>query len=154
MCLFSCRTILCSNQFITPVFIGFSASDMDTLVIRKYQKNDNFLHLMDTILVVNDPPVADYFMSKDTTFVVPNVLSGEEKYLMPGYDWQIYIPSKKRMVSLSAIISPQKEYRCFGDHCGCINPITSFLQDGQLSVPQIDPIQNYGGGYVTYISNQ
>lgn len=143
------RTVTCSNQYITPAFIGFSISDIDTLIIREYKKDDNFLHLNDTILIINDPHVASYTTSNDTSIVVLNVISGESKYILPDHDWQIYIPAKKMTIEISNIISPQTEYACF--KCGCINPINSFVQNGQTMIPQSKNIPYFGNGYLTYI---
>jgi len=149
-----CRTIYCSNSYITPAFIGFSSQDIDTLIIRKYEQNDSFNHLIDTTIITNNPNLSFYGVSNDTTIVVLNILSGEEKYIVPGYDWQIYIPFQNRTVSISNIVSPQTDYHCFGDDCGCENPINLLLQDGQKTIPQIGNIQYYGSGYLTFISNQ
>jgi len=130
----ACKSIHCSNQDIVPVFIGFSASDIDTFIIRTYQKADNFQHLLDTALITNDKRMGWYISSNDTTTVVLDFIGGErKKYLIPGYDWQIYIPSLQRTDSIWDIISPQEETDCF--KCSCWNPINSFRQNGVQVVP-------------------
>lgn len=77
---------------------------MDTLIVRQFEPDDNFLHLIDTTLFTNDPKVAFYYTSHDTTIVVLNILSGEEKYIIPNYDWQIYIPAKNKTILISKIV--------------------------------------------------
>ena len=95
LALTSCnRTVPCSNQYITPAFVGFILSDLDTLVVRKYKKDDNFNTLLDTALIISNSNVLSSGSSNDTTIVLLNYISGEEKYIFPDHDWQIYIPAK------------------------------------------------------------
>ena len=147
-----CKTIPCRNTFLTPAFIGFSPSDIDTIIIRQYKKNDNFFHLLDTTLITNNPHIAYYSTSHDTTIIVLNVISGEEKYIFPDNDWQVYIPAKNKTVSISTINSPQTSYKCFGDNCGCTNPIDSFIQDGVTTIPQSKDVPYFGTTYLLYIN--
>jgi hypothetical protein len=157
----SCKTIDCSNQFITPAFVGFSSADLDTIIIRKFQKGTNFQQLLDTSLFTldtamrsNNPTFAPSHTSNDTTTVLLNFTSGEAKFILPNNDWQIFLPAKKLTVSISDIVSPQTEYKCFGDNCGCGNPITSLVQNGQQVIPQMGSLQyfSFGFGYLTYIN--
>jgi hypothetical protein len=142
------RTRPCSNAYITPVFVGFEISDLDTIIVREYNKGDNFQQILDTALIPYDPNVLSFYTSNDTTTVNLNFISGEAKYIVPDYDWQIYIPAQNLTISISNIIS-QTVFSCF--KCGCLNPINSFVQNGQVTIPQVKPIPNFGSGYVTYI---
>lgn len=144
------RTISCSNQYITPAFIGFNLSDLDSIIVRQYKNDGNFLQLIDTTLITFDTTFLKTTSSNDTTFVLLNHITGQEKYIFPDHDWQIYIPPKNMTFSISNIISPQTEYSCF--KCNCWNPINSFVQNTQTFIPQIKKIPNLGGGfYLTYI---
>ena len=140
----------CASDYITPVFVGFSVSDIDTLVVRKYKQNDNFLHLVDTVVI--SASLYGYIASNDTTVVDVNTISGYT-YITADFDWQIYIPAKNRTISVSNIVSMIKESSCY--RCTCINPITSFVQDGQLTLSTIDSAKIFGLpiGYITYIHN-
>ena len=156
LALTSCnRTVPCSNQYITPAFVGFILSDLDTLVVRKYKKDDNFNTLLDTALIISNSNVLSSGSSNDTTIVLLNYISGEEKYIFPDHDWQIYIPAKNMVVSISKFISPQTDQKCVlgGDLCpSCSNPINSFIQNGQQVIPQYGKIPYSGGAYyLTYI---
>jgi hypothetical protein len=147
------RTVPCSNQYITPVFVGFKISDLDTLVIREYKKDDNFIDLLDTALIATDNTVLSSGTSNDTTIVLLNQISGQEKYIFPDHDWQIYIPATNMIVSMSNFVSPQTDRKCVlgGDLCpGCLNPINSFLQNGQPVIPLYSD-KKYHSGYLTYI---
>jgi phenylpyruvate tautomerase PptA (4-oxalocrotonate tautomerase family) len=136
----------CVKNHINPAFIGFSTADIDTLVLRAYQPNDNYQHLVDTILVINLNATI-YTTKNDTTVVYVND-SNPDHWVSPGFDWQIYIPAKNRTISISNIVSTQTE----GPGRACWNPINSFAQDGQLIVPQhIQTGQFYTSGYMAYI---
>lgn len=143
------RTRPCSNAYITPVFVGFAIADLDTIVVREYVKGDNFQHVLDTALIPYDPNVLSSYTSHDSTIVELNFITGEEKYIFPDHDWQIYIPAQNLTISISNIISIQTEVSCF--RCRCENSINSFVQNGQQAIPQVKPIKNFGNKYVTYI---
>ncbi len=148
------RTFPCYNQFVTPAFIGFKLSDLDTVIVREYEKGNNFSHLLDTAIIISDTTFLKSATSNDTTIILLNHISGEEKEIFPDHDWQIYIPAQNLVVSMSNFASPQKTKKCLigGDLCpGCSNPIDSFLQNGQKIIPQYGTIKYYGNYYVTYI---
>jgi hypothetical protein len=143
-----CGPAPCANGPITPFFIGFSPGDIDTLVVRQFKPDDNFQHLTDSTLFINHVNIL-YTTSNDTAIVNFNHISGEEKYILPGSDWQIYIPSINKTISISNIISPQSESSCF--KCGCLNVIKSFEQDGQSTIPQLGAVPYFGENYLMYI---
>jgi hypothetical protein len=144
------RTITCSDHYITPAFIGFNLPDLDSIIVRQYEKGGTFLQLIDTTQITSDTTFLKSTSSGDTIFVLLNQISGQEKYIFPDHDWQIYIPANNITFSISNIISPQAEYSCF--KCNCWNPISSFVQNTQTVVPQINKIPNLGGDfYLTYI---
>ena len=137
----------CQDTYITPLFIGFTDAEIDTLVVRQFIPNDNFAHVRDSAIF--DANKVFYSRHTDTVLVLFNVISGREKYIMPGADWQIFIPSLNRTISISNIESPQTEGPCF--KCGCRNPINSFTQDAQTVTPGTAPIPNSGDNYILYI---
>jgi len=136
---------------MAPEFIGFSAGELDTVVVRSYPLNDNFLHPIDSMIFTRTETPGMYITSNDTTFVALNHISGPLKYIMPGHDWQIYLPAINRTISFSAINSPRTHMHCFGD-CWCVNPINSFVQDTALVVPGYarNPLMG-GQTYVVFI---
>lgn len=144
------RSVPCSNQYITPAFIGFTLSDLDSITVRRFKKDGAFLQLIDTATVSLDTNFLKSTAANDTNFVKLNIISGKEKYLFPDHDWQIYIPAKNLTFSISSIISPPTESSCF--KCGCWNPINSFVQNTQTIIPALRKIPNLGGEYyITYI---
>ena len=149
------RTVACGNQYVTPVFVGFPLSDLDTLVVREFTKGDNFSTLLDTAVIVTGQYDLVEASSHDTTVVLFNYISGEERYLFPDHDWQIIVPAQNLVISLSGFDSPTLFKKCTlgGDLCpACANPINSFLQNNELIVPRYGKSPFSGDSlYLTYI---
>ena len=136
----------CNKGFINPAFVGFSPGDINTFILRAYKPNENYLHLLDTIIVQNVDPTI-YTTSNDTTIVYIN--ANIDQLVVPGFDWQIYIPAKNRTVMISNIVSNPTE----GGH-QCRNPINSFMQDGQVITPiYMQTNKFYTSGFMIYIQN-
>jgi hypothetical protein len=122
----ACKT-RCGDQGFTPVFIGFPPADLDTIILKKYLKGGNTQNLLDSTIITRQ--TTRYQPSNDTTVVMMND-TGEDFYLTPDFDWQMYLPAKRVTISITDIVSPHRTEHCYD--CGCINSITSFLQNGQL----------------------
>jgi hypothetical protein len=146
--LLSCKRE-CVKNSVSPVFIGFSPADIDTFVLRAYKSNDNYQHLVDTVLVrLGGRGI--YTTSGDTTTVFVND-SDPNHSISPGFDWEVYIPAKNRTISISDI--KETQIKNYGRVCW--NPINSFIQDGRIVVPQlVETGQDFTSGYMTYIHNQ
>jgi hypothetical protein len=134
-----CISKPCSLSHLTPAFIGFSQDDLDTIVVRHYEANGNFNHLLDTLVVTK----GEWYLksSADTTVIETNSISAPveaQNHLSPGYDWEIYVPAVKKVILISHIIFEQTEQRAFilNDRWGCSSPITSYVQDGQQTMAQ------------------
>ncbi len=138
----------CGNNEVKTSFINFSPVQLDTIVIRAYQPHDNFQHLTDTILITKNDGRSVYTIRNDTTFIAIND-SNPLHNIFPGNDWQIYIPSIRKTISISNITSENNE-----GGKKCRNPITSFIQDGQLVHPTyVNSHYLYNSGYIAYISH-
>jgi hypothetical protein len=146
---FSCNPKhACVDNYINPAFIGFLPSDIDTFVLKKYKQNDNFQHLLDTILVI-DKYASIYTVSNDTTVVYVNS-SDPTHWIRPAFDWQVYLPAKNKTVQISSITSTQVEDK----GRTCYNPINSFNVDGQVIFPVLVQTDKfYTRGYRVYIKN-
>jgi hypothetical protein len=145
--LMGCPEHTCKPDYINPAFIGFTPADIDTIVFRAYKRDDNFQHLIDTVIVI-DSYSGIYTRMHDTTIVDVNS-SDPNHFINPNFDWQIYIPAKHRTVSISNIMTDATQGRR-----GCSNPIISFIQDGQTIAPHwFDSNKFYISGYRAYIQN-
>jgi hypothetical protein len=125
----TCRT----NQ-INPVFIGFTESEIDTIILRKYTTNGNFSELLDTMLIdMTGAPqyTYRYAVHHDSTIFCIIVVDSSVTAIGAGYDWRVYIPSRNKTISISEIEN--------GPHVGiafCPDPVASFQQDG---LPIVSP---------------
>ena len=145
--LMGCPEHTCVNNSINTAFIGFSAADIDTIVLRAYQVNTNFQRLERTVVVINRNPTI-YTTLHDTTIVYVNSNDRGDS-INPGFDWQIYIPAKQKTVSISNIMTDATQGRR-----GCSNPIMSFVQDGKTIIPhRVDNRLFYTSGYRAYVTN-
>ncbi len=97
----------CINLPIQPAFIGYASSDIDTFVLRKFKANDNYHSLIDTFIINGNYSI--YNTTNDTTIVFINDANNDNNAgIFVGYDWQIFIPSKNKIVLISDIISEMK----------------------------------------------
>lgn len=138
----------CVNSYIHPAFIGFSSSDIDTIILRAYKPNENFQHRVDTILVTNKG-ASIYTNDNDTTIIYQND-SDPNHWIRQGLDWELYIPAKNKTIRITNINGTQVE----GKGRVCYNPINSFTVNGQKIIPI--PVQTdefYTSGYRVYIHN-
>ena len=137
--LFGCtKEYDCNDLPIQPVFIGFSQSDIDTFIVRKFKANDNYQNLIDTFMVKYGT-YSLYKISNDTTTVFVGDASNDGKVgIKVGYDWQIFIPSKSKTVFISDIISEKRTGK-YGHGIfsldkvpDCVNRIFSAKIDNQI----------------------
>jgi len=143
-----CSNKPCLNNTITPVFIGFSQADIDTIVLRAFKPNDNYLHLIDTVVIVNKG-ASIYTIKNDTTIVFVNS-SNPNDWINPDFNWQVYLPAKNKTTSISNIRATQTE----GSGRSCLNPINSFEQDGQsITAFLTQSGYDYTSGYMAFIHN-
>ncbi len=127
--LYGCaREVTCTDTNIEIGFVGFAKSDFDTVVLRKYQPDDNYQHLIDSTVFFNDS--STIFQSNDTIRVS---VGYQPDGIKAGNDWQIYLPRKNRIISISSIKSEQESIKCHftftKSQCYCINKIYSVKLD-------------------------
>jgi hypothetical protein len=97
----------CSNNRINPAFIGFSKFQIDTIILRRFQPNENFANLIDTIVLTNPSldtsccNLSRYSLQGDTTIIFTNYDTIAP--IRAGYDWQIYIPATGSTIKISDI---------------------------------------------------
>ena len=123
-----CEPRPCINSNLNPVFVGFTSPNIDTIIVRAYQPNDSFNYLLDTIII----PTAYGVRHDDSLYLDFRGYNTKRGYpeLSPSYDWEIYIPSINKVITISQIISQQTTTSAWKRDCR--NPIQSCIQDGQL----------------------
>ena len=131
----------CTDKQLQPVFIHFQPAEIETFTLRKYTAGENFRNLLDTF-VVRVGYNAYYQVRQDTTIVfIPDGSHG----IKPGYDWQLFIPSRQRTILVSEIKSERttgkRGYGLFSMDPGptCENRVFSAKVNTQLvTFPLLD----------------
>src|SRR5690606_34052609 len=82
-------------QFLSPAFIlvNYTEQEMDTLILRRYEKNNNFSNLLDT-LMLSKAEITYKKVGDDSVSVTSNK-DGYVKFAAELYenDWEIYVPA-------------------------------------------------------------
>lgn len=101
------REFDCADTAIEPTFIGYQLSDVNNLVIRKYNINNNFQQAIDSF--VRDNSNSQIQMNGDT---IHCYIFGEKGRMVRGYEWEIYLPSPNRKIRISSINGEQVKGKC------------------------------------------
>jgi len=139
------------------VFIGFSSSDIDTLVLRAYIPNKGFSQLVDTVELTYGGWKLNY---SDSIFVDTygyGSASITTKYgyqdLTSGHDWSIYIPAVDTTIYISEIVdSAWEDNQYLGNTCW--NPIKSCVVNGKFTQIEYADYGNSYKGYLLYINKR
>ena len=126
----SCVKCPCIDYYIGPNFIGFNPSEVDTVIIRKYSKNNNFNTLIDTAFFDNKTS----FQIQKSNDTISFPYSPGNFSIDKNYDWILFLPSINRIFKISNIVSPQVSLPC-PNKIQCVNPINSLNIDGVISTP-------------------
>ena len=119
------KTINCTDPYINLAFIGIPRTDIDTITVRKYPRDSNFLQPIDSFnLIENLNAITIPNQTGDTIRIHPNV---PELAIENGFDWQIYIPSTGHTFLLTKIVTQSKSEKCgtFSTSCYCENKVVS-----------------------------
>ena len=128
----------CSDVRIVPMFIGYSQTDIDTILVKQYSPNENFQTLIDSFEIVNEYST-NYVFLHDTIGVFYNTF----KEIKAGFDWQISIPAINKNLWITHIDTEKRTMRCnWGifsmgrTNCTCSNRIFSLqMNNSQMVYP-------------------
>lgn len=121
LCFFSCKRkcpCIPADQLIQ--IISFSKDETDTIIVRRYTKGTNYQTLQDSVLI--DSSNCNYIYVGDTLQLATSSLIG---HITSNFDFEIFIPSVKRLIKISDITEQQSEGLCGR----CVNLITKYLMD-------------------------
>lgn len=130
---YSCGSYNCSEaQGLRISTIGLTATEIDTIILRKFIKGSAFTKLVDSIVLTSANTAFQFpYSTPDTSFM--GVL--DEKILIRSpYDYEIYIPAVNKLTKIAGVDEPQQKIKrgfLSTDKTGCINSIVSYQQDGQ-----------------------
>lgn len=133
---------------MVPAFIGFSKSQTDTVILKRFTADGNFASPIDSAIISSDTinfhPYR-YSVQGDTTLIFTyNDSIGQ---IRAGYDWQIYIPGTHSTINISDI-----ENGTLVSCKGCPPNIVSYVQNGvQVNSPAHIENGTTDDGYRIYI---
>jgi hypothetical protein len=115
----------CPNELLLPVYKGYAINEIDTVIVKRFQKGSNFSSFIDSVLLA-----APFSRKGDTTYI--------SSYNYPAYfdgstDIQITNPFDNKKTSVSNVNHKTEETRnsVFAmDRQLCVSPVTSFTIDG------------------------
>jgi len=153
----------CVDPVLEPIYVGYSGINMDTLVVRMYQANDEYKTLLDTFQLSrcngidsNSCYISDTVAIDTVNFFIQqgygSVSQNPNFYceIRKGYDWSIYIPSIGHADSISNITIQQTsgsvEECCCKAPGECSNKLSS-LKINETTLDSITPYYYYGPGY-------
>jgi len=153
-----CKNCPCLDSRLTPVFIGFSSSDIDTLVLRAYIPNDGFSQLIDTVELayggwkLNDSD--SIFVDTSGYGSASNTVKYGFQDLTQGHDWSIYLPAVDTTIYISEIIDSVWEMKNCQLEMTCWNPIKSCVVNGKFIRIEYMDYGNSYKGYLLYINKK
>lgn len=129
--LFSCGEYPCIKADLKFNLIGFSDQESDTIILRRYQKNSTVLK---DSFVFNPANAIRFARFGDTLFTIAYTSNA---LLQSDYDYQLFFPEARRMISITEINEVQsysKKKGLFNNTKeGCVNSIVSCSVDAVLT---------------------
>ncbi|HYC27945.1 MAG TPA: hypothetical protein VEB42_04000 [Chitinophagaceae bacterium] len=123
----------CEFETIPPAFVGYNNSEIDTIIIKRFEKGSNFSRQVDSFTLTVSNTVYSR-TGTDTTLVYPQNTS---QRLSEDSDWQLTNPFDNRTIRVSDIVVEKRVSHCGGifsmDKQYCISPVASFNRDGVLT---------------------
>jgi hypothetical protein len=128
-CFEKCNCIRSSG--LSYILIGFSDTDSDTIIVRKFRKKGDFTEKLDSILLT---AARISFQRKNDTLAA--VAQTGNNNLLSLFDYELYFPASGSLFRISDINEQQIRTTCGGPFNRnkdlCINPIRSYSENGQL----------------------
>jgi len=128
--LFSCKDCPCIKAQLKFDLIGFSDSEADTIILRRFDLNGNFNLLKDSFLLHNNR----YTRLNDTLKLV--AYTGDA-LLESNYNYEIFFPATGSLYRIFEINEPISYQNCGGifatDKVACENVITSCNLNGVVT---------------------
>jgi hypothetical protein len=120
----SCDHCICApSPGLRLAMVSFDSTDIDTMILRKFEKRSNFSRLVDTLQCDITKVV---FRAQNDTFQMA-AYSGA-LLLRSEFDYQIVLPALSRTFRITDMNEPQLEGNCSGKVM-CLNLIVSCKVD-------------------------
>ena len=116
----SCHNCICiPSDGLRLATITFDSTEIDTMIVRKFQKGSNFSQQIDTVQW--DRSKVNFSKHNDT-FQMASWIGSLR--LNSQFDYQVFIPANNRVFTVSEINEPQRTDDCSGKVM-CVNVIVS-----------------------------
>ena len=131
----SCRDCPCIRANLNFGLVNFTEAQTDTIILRRFDKSTNFSIQIDSMPFYN----SNFGAFPDTllSYHPPDV------YLVSDYNYEIFFPDPGKLFRISEINEVISEQRCYPlarEKVDCVNEITSFKLNGQISQPSLSQI--------------
>ena len=131
-----CYDVGCNPGRLQPVFIAFSNSEIDTIVIRKFKVNSNFHNAIDSLYISN---INSYFPYRQGDSLILESINNGVFTISQPFEFEVYIPGTGTTTRITEITETKSTKRnCFisdGQH-ECYNDIISYKQNGLLQTTE------------------
>ena len=111
-------------------FVSFTDAETDSIVLRKYVKDNGFNSLIDSVIISKNNSI--YQKSNDTLHILTS-MQGEYN-LDIHYDYEVYMPYTNKLFRISNIVVEQTEMNgdlTYFDKNICLDPMRSYTLNGQ-----------------------
>ena len=116
----------CAPGIVEVYFVGIDSTEADTVILRTYQKGNNFVTPTDTNLVTNSN---SYHYQRHDTLSIH--LKGTTPSLEIGNDYELIIPGINKTFRLNSFVEEEKEENCVQRNLhGCRNNVLSVKVNG------------------------
>lgn len=119
----------CNSDSPNLLFIGYDSSEIDTLIVCKFERNSNFLIKKDSTIISQS--FKNYKIMGDSTLIF---LGNSWGLITREFDWTINISQTKEIMKITDITTENKTQRCGGllslDCFPCYSAIKTFSVNG------------------------
>ncbi|RYY53016.1 MAG: hypothetical protein EOO09_19470 [Chitinophagaceae bacterium] len=133
----SCAGHDCAKSEIAFGFIGFTQAEADTMIARRFARDNGFGSAIDTFIYT--PEIISYGLTGDTLEMTSG--RGDRLFLSTSYDYEFFIPATGQVFQITDMVEEQKsKARSLSNTKElCVNPFVSYVINGQF----VDASQSY-----------
>lgn len=126
VCLFSCKEYQCTKADLRFGLIGFSDTEADTIILRRFDKTNATLPT-DTFLLIN----IQFERRSDTLSMVA---FSSNALMQSDYNYEVFIPQAVSLIKVTEVNEEQRSIKLgLMDKVGCVNFINTCKLNGQLN---------------------
>lgn len=120
---------LCPDEQLIPAFVSYADSEIDTIIITRFQRGTNFSVAVDSFSL--HPGNSIRTKTGDTTMLIVQPIL---ERLTDRFDVRLFNPFDGRTILISDVEIETREINCGGifsmDPQPCTSPITGFRKNG------------------------